>query len=82
MVKAELIGIGSRLNPFAKVVDMTFKFERSIVWIPVDYRQVRFILKEHPVGSQVDLAYDGRWSIMSHHLAPEHDIDQWLYGIY
>jgi len=33
--------------------------------IPIDIRQKRFIEKEYPVGSEVELFYDGSWHINS-----------------
>jgi hypothetical protein len=82
MVKAELIGFTSRLNPLSRIVDIRVRVDRSIIKIPIDYRQLRFVLKEHPVGSDVDLAYDGKWSIVSDQLSPDFEMDKWLYSTY
>jgi hypothetical protein len=80
--KAEMLGSTTRLNPFSKIIDVIVRIDRSIIKIPVDHRQIKFILKEYPVGSDVNLTYDGKWSICSRQSTPEYDMGKWLHSTF
>ncbi len=74
----EVIAYTPRLNPFSMMSKVTFKVNNKIIRIPVDYRQIKFVEKVYPVGSMVELKFDGNWIIRSHMAPNEFDIDMML----
>lgn len=61
-----LIGYTSRWNPFTTKVNILVKVGDKTMKIPIDYRQQKFIQKEYPVGSKVELeGNENIWHIKS-----------------
>ncbi len=61
-----LVGFTSRWNPFTTKVNVVIKSGDKTMKIPIDYRQRKFIEKEYPVGSKVEVErYEGNWRIKS-----------------
>jgi hypothetical protein len=75
MVTAQLVGFTERLNPFSKNIFALVRLDKTVIRIPVDHRQKAFILKEYPLGSDVDVWFDGQWSIKSRTAPPEFDLE-------
>ena len=61
----ELVGYTSRLNFFSHVTCAIVKIEGKTRKIPIDNRQRKFIQKEYPPGSMVNVGYNGKWYIKS-----------------
>ncbi len=74
----EVIGYTPRLNPFSMMSKVTVKVNDKTIRIPFDHRQIKFVEKVYPVGSMVELKFDGNWSIRSHLAPNEFDIDRML----
>lgn len=53
-----------------------------MIRVPVDNRQVKFIEKEHPVGSIVELEFDSGWRIRSQMAAIDNDMADMAQDIY
>ncbi len=65
LVIGELIRYKDKLNPLSTVTYVFVRVNNEIIKVPVDYRQTRFIEKEYPVGSDVEMRFDGSWHIQS-----------------
>ena len=65
----ELLGYTGRLNFFSHNVSAIVKIDGKSRKIPIDNRQRRFIQKEYPPGSMVDIGFNGTWYIKSQHVA-------------
>lgn len=72
MIYGEVVGYRVHLRPNLSAV--TVKIGNRNIKITVDSRQARFIMKEYPVGSLVELKFDGQWRIVSRDVSPELDI--------
>jgi len=85
---ADMITLGEiarypkRLLSLSRITHIAVRVGQEIVDVPVDNRQVRFIEKEHPVGSIVELEYDSVWRIRSNNAPPENDITALARDIY
>lgn len=64
-VTGVLLKYSQNLNPFKREADVIVMVKDKTVTIPIDVRQRRFVEKEYPVGSKVELFYDGNWHINS-----------------
>ncbi len=61
-----------KINPLSKQLTARFITDSKTIDISVDYRQLAFITKEHPVGSKVALGYyEGCWHIESKSIQPD-----------
>ncbi len=78
----EIARYPKRLLPISRSTHIVVRIGREIVDVPVDYRQIKFIEKEHPVGSIVELEYDGGWHIRSHTVPLETDMTVKAQDIY
>jgi hypothetical protein len=74
-IYGKVIGYTRPLNPFTMMARAIIKINNRVIRIPVDYRQVKFIEREYPVGSIVVLEYDGSWCIRSQMAPSEFNID-------
>jgi hypothetical protein len=62
----KLTGFSKRWNPFSTEGFAMVEVDSKVINVPIDYRQIRLIQKEHPVDSMVPLAFnEGRWEIVS-----------------
>ncbi len=64
-VNGVLLKYSQSRNPFKREADVVVMVKDKTVTIPIDVRQRRFVEKEYPVGSEVELFYDGNWHINS-----------------
>lgn len=78
----EIARYPKRLLPISRSTHIVVKIGREMVDVPVDNRQIKFIEKEHPVGSIVELEYDSGWRIRSHMAPLENDITVKAQDIY
>ncbi len=61
-----LTGITSRWNPLSRTVHMLVKVNGNTIRVPIDHRQVKYMQKEHNIGSEVELHfYEGGWHVVS-----------------
>jgi hypothetical protein len=68
----KLIGFTKHWNPFNSEVFARVEIDYTVVNVPVDYRQLKFIQKEHPLNSLVPVVFnEGKWQITSRTLASE-----------
>jgi hypothetical protein len=74
LVIGELIRYKDKLNPLSTVTYVFVRVNDKIIQIPIDYRQMRFIEKEYPVGSDVEMRFDGNWHIQSQPLPSDINI--------
>lgn len=82
MVTGELIAYKERSNPFTTRMYAMVKIDKTILKIPMDHRQKLYIQKEYPVGSEVDLWFDGIWSIRSHESPPEFNVEDMIEKVF
>ncbi len=78
----EIASYPKRLLPLSRSTHIVVRIGREMVDVPVDNRQIKFIEKEHPVGSIVELEYDSCWRIRSHEMPRENDITVLAQDIY
>ncbi len=64
-VNGVLVKYSQSRNPFKREADVIVMVRDRTISIPIDVRQKRFVEKEYPVGSEVELSYDGSWHINS-----------------
>jgi hypothetical protein len=65
-VKGKLIGYTKPWNPFANEIFARVEVDTEIINVPIDYRQQKFIQKEHPLNSLVHMIFsEGKWQILS-----------------
>lgn len=64
-VNGILLKYSQSRNPFKREADVVVMVKDKTISIPIDVRQKRFVEKEYPVGSEVELFYDGNWHINS-----------------
>ncbi len=75
VVAGRLIGFTRRWNPLSTEIFAKVEVGSTVISVPIDYRQQKFIQKEHPINSPVSLVYkDGRWQIASRMVAVEQNI--------
>ncbi len=74
-VIGELIDYKPRRHPLTMLAHVLVKVGNKVIKIPIDYRQAHFIQKEYPVGSMVELEYNGQWQIRSRPALNDMDID-------
>lgn len=67
----ELVGYKNRLNPLSRFVYLLVKVNNGIVQVPIDYRQRFTMCYDYPVGSAIELGYDGNWFIRNKIVSPE-----------
>lgn len=62
-----LKGFTKNWNPFNREVFARVQLdEEAVIDIPIDYRQQKFVMMEHPVDSPVAIIFaEGRWQITS-----------------
>lgn len=66
MIIGKLKGFSKHWNPFRNEVFALVEVDSEVMNIPVDYRQLKFIQKEHPLNSLVPLTFnEDRWKIGS-----------------
>jgi hypothetical protein len=71
----KLIGFTNRWNPFTTQVFAVVEVDAKMINVPIDYRQQKFIQKEHPINSLVPLIFnEGKWQITSRTLLVDHKI--------
>ena len=73
-IYGEIVGYRSKLNPVSAISYVTVKVGNRNINIRVDRRQSKFIQREYPVGSTVELKFDGHWHIISQESPPDCDI--------
>jgi hypothetical protein len=61
----KLKGFKINWNPFNKDAYMQVDVEGTIFNVPIDRRQIRFILKEYQVGENMVIRYNGTWHYTS-----------------
>lgn len=62
----KLIRFTNRWNPFDNEVFAIVKVDMQVINVPIDYRQQKYIQKEHPINSLVPIVFsDGKWQITS-----------------
>lgn len=64
-VTGVLLKYSQHRNPFKREAEVVVMVKDKTINIPIDARQKRFVEKEYPVGSEVELLYDGDWHINS-----------------
>ncbi len=74
-VIGELVGYRPRLHPLTMLAHVLVKVNNKIIKIPIDYRQVHFVQKEYPIGSNVELEFNGQWKIRSRQAPIDQDIN-------
>ena len=61
-----LMGFTKHWNPFKNEIFALVELESEVIKLPIDYRQLKYVQKEHPVNSLVPLTYsEDRWQISS-----------------
>jgi hypothetical protein len=71
----KLVGFTKRWNPFNSEVFAMVEVDATMINVPIDYRQQKFIQNEHPINSLVQLIFnDGQWQITSSTLTVEHKV--------
>jgi hypothetical protein len=78
----EIARYPKRIIPLSRSTHIVVRIGREMVDVPIDNRQIKFIEKEHPVGSIVELEYDSGWRIRSHTMPLETDITVMAQDIY
>lgn len=63
----KLKGFTKNWNPFNKQVFALVQLdEEAVINVPIDYRQQKFVIKEHPIDSLVSIIFcEGKWQITS-----------------
>jgi hypothetical protein len=61
----ELIGYKTRWNLFSNNTNAIVKIGGMTKKIPIDNRSVKFLQKEYPSGSKVNIGFNGIWHIIS-----------------
>jgi hypothetical protein len=65
-IMGRLVGFTRRWNPFSTEVFVLVEVDSKVINVPIDYRQQKYIQKEHPIDSRIPLTfYDGRWHVNS-----------------
>jgi hypothetical protein len=75
LVIGELIRYKDKLNPLSTVTYVLVRVNNEIIQVPVDYRQTMLIEKEYPIGSDVEMRFDGNWHIQSKPVPCDFDIN-------
>ncbi len=60
-----LLKYNNQWNPLKWEIDVLVKVQDKVLSIPIDRRQKRFIEKEYPAGSTVELDHKDKWHIKS-----------------
>jgi hypothetical protein len=81
-IYGEIVGYRPKLNPASVISYVIVKVGNRNINIQVDSRQSKFIQKEYPVGSTVELKFDGHWHIISQESPPDCDIDAMAPGAF
>jgi hypothetical protein len=77
-IYGEIISYRTMLNP--ELLCAVVKVDHSRIKVPVDSRQSKFIREAYPVGSTVELKFDGRWHIISFNAPEKADTDNMAHG--
>jgi hypothetical protein len=81
-VIGEVISYTEGWNPFSMKTILHAKIPGRVIHIPIDHRQKKFVQKEYPVGSAIELEFNGWWNIRSRPAPPEYDLAHMAGGIY
>jgi hypothetical protein len=79
-IYGEVVGYKVKLHP--KLSDVIIKLGNRNIKITVDSRQTRYIRKEYPIGSLVELKFDGNWHIVSQYSPCDFPIEGMDSGAY
>ncbi len=60
-----VISYSNQWNPFIWEVNVLVRVNGKMISVPIDRRQRRFIEREHPIGSMVELEHTDKWRIKS-----------------